>query len=317
MKNVIKDSDEKLSTIIGKLSEAALKEGKEAKFETTLVDVSKLLTDNKINKPDISGDFFKTIETEEQWWENNKIFVGFASLVALSAFVFCSCFRFLDVRRLPAGYLLFFFGVIAILFIGLVVVALFMMKASAKHRAEKNERKNKMLAFRLKMLEAAFDLDNRKIIAEKHCMEKELSMKEKDYLYSLDEKQREDDHKRKVQLKRYEIIEEYMKHVVDLAKTGQVIDLQQILNIIGKEEQPAQNDNESNEDAESGDEKPDENKGNNTTEPPVAPPVPSDEEPAPGEDDHATVEEKTEADQAPEDVDPNHVEEPSDAKPEE
>ena len=31
MKKVIKDSEEKLSTIIGKLSEAALKEGKEAK----------------------------------------------------------------------------------------------------------------------------------------------------------------------------------------------------------------------------------------------------------------------------------------------
>lgn len=245
MKDVIKDAEGKLSSIMEEMSGAALKEGQETKFETTLVDVSKLLTDNIINKPDISGDFFKTIETEEQWWENNKIFVGFASLVALSAFVFCSCFRFLDVRRLPAGYLLFFFGVIAILFIGLVVVALFMMKASAKHRAEKNERKNKMLAFRLKMLEAAFDLDNRKIIAEKHCMEKELSMKEKDYLYSLDEKQREDDHKRKVQLKRYEIIEEYMKHVVDLAKSGQNntgnMDLLHIFDIIDKEEQPDPN----------------------------------------------------------------------------
>lgn len=321
MKNVIKDAEGKLSTIIEKLSDVVLKEVQSSKSEDTLFDISDLLTEKGSQHPNINSSFFKSTIPEKNWWEDNRNFVGFALLIALSAFVFCNCFCFLSDKEISSGNLLFFFGVIVILFVGLVIVALFTIKASAKHRAEKNERKNKLLAFRLRMLETAFNLENRKIIAEKLCIEKGLFLKEKECLYSLDEKQRESEHNRKIQLKQFEILEDYMKHLAELAKTGQQntwnIDLLQIFGFITKEDQPAQNDDESNEDAESGDEKPDENKGNNTTEPPVAPLVPSDEEPAPGEDDHATVEEKTEADQAPEDVDPNHVEEPSDAKPEE
>lgn len=242
MENVIKDAEGNLSTIMGKLSEEALKKGQATTFETTSFDCSHLL-EKGVKHPNINSNFFNSTISEKNWWEDNKIFLGLILLIALSAFVFYKCFGFLSEKQFPSGYLLFFFGVIAILFIGLVVVAIFMIKASAKYRAEKNERKNKMLAFRLKMLETAFYLDNRKIIAEKHCIENELSMKEKYYLYSLDEKQRASEHNCKIQLKQYEIIEDYMKHMVELAKTGQQnlgdIDLQLIISIFNNEKQPA------------------------------------------------------------------------------
>ena len=217
MKDVIKDAEGNLSTIIDKLGEVALNESQTTKAEATLFDVSNLLTEKGSQHPNINSSFFNSTIPENNLWEDNKIFVGFALLVALSAFVFCYCFDFLSYKE----YLLFIFGVIAFMFVGLVVVALFMIKVLAKHRAEKNERENKMLAFRLKMMETAYDLENRKIIAEKHSIEKELSMIEKEYLYSLDEKQREAEHERKMQLKRCEMIENYMKHIVELAKTGE------------------------------------------------------------------------------------------------
>lgn len=272
---------------------------------------------NDLRYPKLKNKHFKGIRTKKHWWVELKSFLVFVVLAGFAAFVFYKCLKPFIEQGITTRRLLLYFGLFAIVFVGLVVVAWFLIKSSVKHHEEQDERDNKTLAFKQKMLESVFELENREFIADKHCLEKALLLKEKEFMYRLDEKQREDDHRRKVQLKRYEIVEEFMKHVVDLAKTGQVIDLQRILIIIGKEEQPVQNDTESNEDAESGVEKPDENKGNNTTEPPVAPPMPSDEEPAPGEDDHATVEAKTEADQAPEDVDPNHVEEPSEAKPEE
>lgn len=244
MKDVIKDAEGKLSSIMEKMSGAALKEGRETNFETKLCDCSQ--SENGVKHPNIDSKFFNSTTDEQDLWEDNKIFVGFALLVALSAFVFYKCFDFLSGKQIPSGYMLFFFGVIAILFVGLVVVALFMIKASAKHREEKNEGKNKMLAFRLRMLETAFDLENRKIIAEKLCIEKSLSLKEKECLYSLDEKQRESEHNRKIQLKQFEILEDYMKHLAELAKTGQQntwnIDLLQIFGFITKEDQPAQND---------------------------------------------------------------------------
>lgn len=244
MKDVIKDAEGKLSSIMEKMSGAAEKEGRKTNFETKLCDCSQ--SENGVKHPNINSNFFNSTIYEKNWWENNKILVGFVLLVALSAFVFYKCFDFLSGKQIPSGYMLFFFGVIAILFVGLVVVALFMIKASAKHREEKNERKNKMLAFRLRMLETAFDLENRKIIAEKLCIEKSLSLKEKECLYSLDEKQRESEHNRKIQLKQFEILEDYMKHLAELAKTGQQntwnIDLLQIFGFITKEDQPAQND---------------------------------------------------------------------------
>lgn len=221
MKDVIKDAEGKISSIMEKMSEEMLKEGQDTKIDTSLIDVSKLLSENGVKHPNIDSGFFNSTNYEQNWWEDNKIFVGFALLIALSAAVFYECFDFMRDKQFPSGYLLFFFGVIAVLFVGLVVVALFMIKALEKHRGDKNERKNKMLAFRLKMLETAFDLENRKIIAEKHCLEKGLSVKEKDYLYSLDEKQRIAEHNRKIQLKQFEILEDYMKHMAELAKTGQ------------------------------------------------------------------------------------------------
>ena len=81
-----------------------------------------------------------------------------------------------------------------------------------------NERENKLLAFRQKMMETVFELENRQIIAENQRMGKEISKNEKDHLYSLDEQQRMAEHQRKMQLRKYELVESYMKHVVDLAK---------------------------------------------------------------------------------------------------
>lgn len=244
MKNVIKDAEGKLSSIVEKLSEEMLKESQATKTDTPLIDVSKLLSEKGVKHPNINSVFFNSTIYEQNLWEDNKIFVGFALLIALSALVFYECFEFMSDKQFPSGYLLFFFGVIAIMFVGLVVVALFMIKALAKHHADKNERKNKMLAFRLKMLETAFDLENRNIIAEKLCIEKGLLMKEKDYLYSLDEKQRMAEHDRKIQLKQFEILEDYMEHMAELAKTGQQntwnIDLLRIISSINKKEQPTE-----------------------------------------------------------------------------
>lgn len=250
MKDVIKDAEGKISSIMEKMSGAALKEDQETTVETTLFDCLQSLLEKGVKHPNINSNFFNSTISEKNWWENNKILVGFVLLVALSAFVFYKCFDFLSGKQIPSGYMLFFFGVIAILIVGLVVVALFMIKASAKHREEKNEGKNKMLAFRLRMLETAFDLENRKIIAEKLCIEKSLSLKEKECLYSLDEKQRESEHNRKIQLKQFEILEDYMKHLAELAKTGQQntwnIDLPWIISIINKEKQPTEGGNETN-----------------------------------------------------------------------
>lgn len=202
--------------------------------------------DVALKYPDVNSVFFKNTETKPSWWEESRLFFAFGLLVVFAAFVFCRLICCVCDKVFPSGNLLFFFGVITLLFVGLVVLAYFIIKASEKHRAEKNERENKMLAFRVKMLETGFDLDNRKIIAEKHRMEKALLLKEKEFMYELDEKQREADHKRKVQLKQFEILEDYMKHMAELAKTGQNntgnIDLLQIFGLITKEDQPAQND---------------------------------------------------------------------------
>lgn len=307
MENVIKDAEGKLSSIVEKQSEEMLKESQATESDISLIDVSKLLSKEGVKHPNIDSNFFNSTTYEQDLWEDNKVFVGFALLIALSALVFYECFDFLRDKQIPSGYFLFFFGVIAIMFVGLVVVALFMIKALAKYRAEKNERNNKMLAFRLKMLEFAFELDNRKIISEKHCIEKELSMKEKDYLYSLDEKQRESEHKHKVQLKRYEIVEEYMKHIAELAKTGQQntwnIDLLQIFGFITKEDQPAQNDNgKKGEPADNGGEQDDDTDKN--TQKQQASSIKTEEKPTQEEVTAASSEEKPDAELASTEVKP-------------
>lgn len=196
---------------------------------------------NDLRYPKLKNKHFKGIRTKNHWWVELKSFLVFVVLAGFAAFVFYKCLKPFIEQGITTRRLLLYFGLFAIVFVGLVVVAWLLIKSSVKHHEEQDERDNKTLAFKQKMLESVFELENRKFIAEKHCLEKTLLLKEKEFMYGLDEKQREDDHRRKVQLKRYEIVEEYMKHVVDLAKTGPVIDLQQILNIIGKEEQPDPN----------------------------------------------------------------------------
>lgn len=99
-------------------------------------------------------------------------------------------------------------------------------------------------------METAFELENLKLIAEKQDVEKKFSVKEKAHLHLMDEKQRIDEHRRKMQLRKYEIVENYMKHMVDMAKIGQQntwnIDLPWIISIINKDKQPTEGGNETN-----------------------------------------------------------------------
>ena len=178
-------------------------------------------SDIALKYPDVESKFFKSTETESSWWGKNRLFCVFVLLVIFAALVLCKLICCVCDKKVSPENLLFIFGVITLFFVGLAVLAYFIIKASEKHRAVENEKENKMLAFRLKMLESAFELENRKIIAEKHRMEKEISITDKERLYTLDEQQRAADHKRRMQLGKYEILENYMKHIVELAKTGE------------------------------------------------------------------------------------------------
>lgn len=173
-----------------------------------------------IQYPDIKSDFFVNTYTDSTWWNDNKLFVAFGLLVLLAVFVFHKLFCSICNEVFYQGYLIFLFGVISLLFVILGVLAYYIIKDSTKHHTELNERENKQLAFRLKMMEAVFELENRQIIAEKQSMEKEISKNEKDHLYSLDEQQRMAEHHRKMQFRRYELVESYMKHLIELAKSG-------------------------------------------------------------------------------------------------
>lgn len=208
-------------------------------------------TDATLKYPDVESKFFKSTETKSSWWENNKLFCVFVLLVIFAAFVLCKLICCVCDKDVPHKNLLFFFGVITLFFVGLAVLAYFIIKASEKHRAVENEKENKMFAFRLKMLESAFELENRKIIAEKHRMEKEISITDKERLYTLDEQQRAADNKRRMQLRKYEILENYMKHIVELAKTGEQskgnTDLLRVVGIINKKEQAAVDSNNTKE----------------------------------------------------------------------
>ena len=207
-------------------------------------DLTSLQEKKSLKYPEVNNKFFKSFQTKKIWWVELKSFLVFAILAGLAVFVFYKCITPMIGTKIPSGYLLFYFGVFTIVFVGLVGVALFLIKASVKHRAEQDERNNKILAFRLKMLETAFDLENGRAFAEKHFIEKELSMNERDSLFSLDENQRKAEHNRKMQLKQYEIVEDFMKHMVELAKTGQQkfgdIDLQMIISIFNNERPSAQ-----------------------------------------------------------------------------
>jgi len=168
--------------------------------------------------PDLKSVFFKRNRPKTNWWEDIKFLLAFGAMVFLSAFMFCKGCKILVTYKEQSCFLLFFFGVIALLLVGLVLLAYFMIKASTKRHSELNERENKQLLFRQKMIEMVFELGNRNLIAEKKRIENEISMKEKDYLYSLDERQQMAEHDRKMQIRGYELIESYMKHVLELAK---------------------------------------------------------------------------------------------------
>lgn len=177
-------------------------------------------TEGSIKYPDIESTPFKDLTTKTKWWEDKKEFLAFCIMALLSVFVFCKGFCILKLGNAPSGFLLFFFGVIALLMMGMIMLAYFMKKASAKHHDEKDERENKQLAFRQKMMEKVFELENWNIIAQKQKQEKDLIRDEKDHLYLLDEQQRTADHSRKMQLRKYEFVENYMKNEVELAKGG-------------------------------------------------------------------------------------------------
>ncbi len=188
----------------------------------TDISTPKEQTDSAIKYPPIDADLFKDLSSKTNWWEENKEFLAFCIMGLLSAFVFCKGFCVLKLGNIPSGFLLFFFGVITFLIIGLVLLALLMKKASTMRHAEKNERDNKQLLFRQRMMEKVFELENRDIIVKKQKLEKEILKAEKDYLYLLDERQREVDYSRRMQLRNYEFVESYMKHVVDLAKVKEI-----------------------------------------------------------------------------------------------
>lgn len=178
-------------------------------------------TECTIKYPVIDSSLFKDLITEAKWWEDKKEFLAFCTLALLSAFVFCKGFCILKLGNAPSGFLLFFFGIIALLVIGLVMLAYFMKKSSTKHHAEKDERENKQLAFRQKMMEKVFELENSRLIIEKQKQEKGIVREEKGHLYDLDEQQRTDDHKRKMQLRKYEFVENYLKNKIELAKISE------------------------------------------------------------------------------------------------
>ncbi|MBR4918849.1 MAG: hypothetical protein IKZ52_06510 [Bacteroidales bacterium] len=177
-------------------------------------------TEYTIKYPNIESALFKDLTTETKCWEDKKEFLAFCIMALLSAFVFCKGFCILKLGNAPSGFLLFFFGVIALLVIGLVLLAYFMKNSSTKHHAEKDERENKQLAFRQKMMEKVFELENRDIIAQKQKQEKELIREEKDHLFSLDEQQRTAEYGRRIQLRKYEFVENYLKNKIELAKVG-------------------------------------------------------------------------------------------------
>lgn len=199
--------------------------------------------DDDLCYPTLTKDFFERLRTTKHWWAELRTFLVFIVLAGLATFVFYKCINpMVDNKSIPDGYLLFYFGVFAIVFVGLVVVALFIIKASAKHRAEQDERDNKTMAFRQKMLESAFALVNREYIAEKNCIEKAILLSEKDFVMKMDEEQREAEFRQKMQLKQYEIIDNYMKYEVELVKSGQqkLEDIKN-LSVINQEKQPKSN----------------------------------------------------------------------------
>lgn len=171
-----------------------------------------------IKYPDVKSDFFEATRPKTAWWNVAVALFAFLAMAILSVIVVQKGFVVLAYEKRPDNFLLFFFGVLVLLLLGLVLLAFFMIRASSSRSSELNERENKKLTFRLKMMETVFELENRKIIIEKQEEEKRIAREEKEYLYSLDEKLRTAEHNRKMQLRKYEFMENYMKYKIELTK---------------------------------------------------------------------------------------------------
>lgn len=223
MENILKEAEKEISSMIKQLIEEKEKsigtEKNESVSDDPAGDSTTSPTGEVVKYPNVDDKFIQSLCYDSCTNNSCKLFITFGLLVILSVIVLYKCFDYLRDKQFQNEYLLFLFGVIALLFTGLVVLAFFMIKDSERYRIEKNEGENKRLAFRQKMLESLFELENRNIITDKQRKEKELALNEKVKLYAMDEQHRAAEHKRRMQLRKYEIVENYMKHVVDLAKT--------------------------------------------------------------------------------------------------
>lgn len=222
MENNINNADGKLSSMIEELikvsGEAKEEKGQPEKHQESTKIITCEKNNNTIHYSSLVDNFFNSLNTSKCWWDKTKLFILFVLLAGLATLVFFKCFSLW--KYYDNYFLLFFFGVIVLLFAGLVVVACFLVKKYTKQQAEEFEQENKILAFKQKILEISFELENRNMIYEKQSIVNRLSIMEKEYLYSLDEKQCMAEHKRKMQLKNYDILEAYMKHINELEKTN-------------------------------------------------------------------------------------------------
>lgn len=129
--------EEKITTLVDKLIDDknqgvdGVPGSIESQSETTVPDAStpQGQIDPAVKYPKIDTDLFKDLSSKTNWWEENKEFLAFCIMGLLSAFVFCKGFCILKLGNIPSGYILFFFGVITLLIVGLVLLAFFYEKS--------------------------------------------------------------------------------------------------------------------------------------------------------------------------------------------
>lgn len=253
----LQNAENNLGSLVNKLTSEKNHSNEISNDAQPLDDINCLDHQTTDEVKNIDSSLLEKIIPSKDWWYEIKHLVIFVLLVALVVFVVCKCFDILErysgvpseqissyycvpcccdlLWRVPlrcapfscrvssndvssSGFLWVLFGIISLLFIGIVVVAIFLIKSSKAYYVDRNEKENKAFAFALKMMETKFELDNRKIIAEKNCMEKVQSIKDKKYMYSMDEKQCSANHERKMQLRQYELVENYMNHITEIEK---------------------------------------------------------------------------------------------------
>ena len=151
---------------------------------------NKSSNETEVKYPNVKSDFFKATRPKTAWWNVAVAFFAFLAMAFLSGIVVCKGFTIMTDGNCPDNFLLFFFGVLVLLLVGLVFMAFFMVKTSSSRRSEINERENKKLTFRLKMMETVFELENRRIIIEKQEEDKRIAREERAHLYSLDLQQK-------------------------------------------------------------------------------------------------------------------------------